>query len=745
MEFLSEAYHRSGNNVKAVEFIEKLQSSSLSRNDSISYIKATFNLAQYDMNIENYEKHLNECLSIMSDIKNDNRLYLEGLTTIGELYYKLENHEEAIKYNKNALCLAEQYYGKNSDYVARSTRLYGSYLNAEMYNEADSLAKITLPIAKQLSYNKYLDILNNYSIVLSRLGRYQEAVEYEKEVVTEYQNTHGENSPLYATACHNLAWDLYAIKEYKQAIHYFKIALNIRKQNFHNNPIDYLLSLEGFVPSCIEENIDCSYYIKEHIDLNKELLSNGVASMTEEQRYKYLYEYLKKRSLDYYVHNIIKEPDYLYNYQLFFKEILLNINRKHDEYTKFIEWKEIQKHLSENDIAIEFSCYQQFNQTNIWSFEALLLKKDWDKPKLVKLFSNPLNNEMDLNNTIHKINDLWKPIMEFINPNDNVYFSLIDILNWFPVESFLILDNNYSSENLIMSDLYNMYRVSSTKEIINIKNSKSQYANIVLYGGLNYDISDEDMISESNKYSRMESHNQMFVSRSFSPDSIRGYKWNKLDNSLYEVDFIEELFKRNNLLTHKYVGNLGNEESFKSLTNKNIDIIHLATHGFYLDDKQNLDNKIYYNNKFNEYNQFGDNFEISMLNTGLILSGGNRAWQGKDIPKSVEDGILLAKEISHMDLNNTDLVVLSACDGGLVESTFLGNFGLQSAFKMAGVQSIIMNLTEVDDQTASIMMKQFYTNLMSGQSKYKAFYNAQRYIRKIKPEYKYWFGWIMLD
>ena len=171
----------------------------------------------------------------------------------------------------------------------------------------------------------------------------------------------------------------------------------------------------------------------------------------------------------------------------------------------------------------------------------------------------------------------------------------------------------------------------------------------------------------------------------------------------------------------------------------------MATHGFYLENKEDLDNKKYYNNKFDRYNQYDDNIEISMLNTGLILSGGNRAWQGKEIPSSIEDGILLAKEISHMDLNNTDLVVLSACDGGAVGNNFLGNFGLSHAFKMAGVQSLIMNLTEVDDQTASIMMKQFYTNLMSGQSKHKAFYNAQRYIRKIKPDHKYWFGWIMLD
>jgi CHAT domain-containing protein len=64
---------------------------------------------------------------------------------------------------------------------------------------------------------------------------------------------------------------------------------------------------------------------------------------------------------------------------------------------------------------------------------------------------------------------------------------------------------------------------------------------------------------------------------------------------------------------------------------------------------------------------------------------------------------------------------------------------------MAGAQTIVMSLTPVDDQTTMAMMNKFYTNLFSGQSKHDAFYNAQRYIRSIKPDPKYWMGWIMLD
>ena len=107
---------------------------------------------------------------------------------VGELYDRLENPKEAIKYNQNALDLEEKYFGKTSNYVARSTRLFGSFINAGMYNEADSLAKITLPIAKKNSYTQNVEILNNYSIVLSRLERYKEAVKCEKEVVGVFKS-----------------------------------------------------------------------------------------------------------------------------------------------------------------------------------------------------------------------------------------------------------------------------------------------------------------------------------------------------------------------------------------------------------------------------------------------------------------------------------------------------------------------------------------------------------------------------
>ena len=115
------------------------------------------------------------------------------------------------------------------------------------------------------------------------------------------------------------------------------------------------------------------------------------------------------------------------------------------------------------------------------------------------------------------------------------------------------------------------------------------------------------------------------------------------------------------------------------------------------------------------------------------------------LPEGVQDGILTAKEISQLDLRDTDLVVLSACETGRGEITSEGVFGLQRAFKMAGVQTLVMSLWKVDDNATSLMMQTFYEHLLSGMSKREAFNLAQAAVRAKYSEPYYWAGFVMLD
>ena len=99
-----------------------------------------------------------------------------------------------------------------------------------------------------------------------------------------------------------------------------------------------------------------------------------------------------------------------------------------------------------------------------------------------------------------------------------------------------------------------------------------------------------------------------------------------------------------------------------------------------------------------------------------------------------------------MDLSNTDLVVLSACETarGDIDASE-GVFGLQRAFKLAGVDYIIMSLWNVPDKETSEFMQLFYSNWLGGMNIYPAFQKTQRdMIKRYRDEPKKWAGFILV-
>lgn len=160
-------------------------------------------------------------------------------------------------------------------------------------------------------------------------------------------------------------------------------------------------------------------------------------------------------------------------------------------------------------------------------------------------------------------------------------------------------------------------------------------------------------------------------------------------------------------------------------------ILHIATHGFFLPDT------------------LQGQEEHPMNRTGLILAGANHAWaRGKPV-SDMEDGILTAFEITTMDLKNTELVVLSACETGLgyiVNNE--GVFGLQRAFKQAGAKNLMVSLWSVPDKATQLLMTQFYQNCLDkNMSLRDALKAAQQWMRG-QNAYKnpyYWAGFVLLE
>ncbi len=144
----------------------------------------------------------------------------------------------------------------------------------------------------------------------------------------------------------------------------------------------------------------------------------------------------------------------------------------------------------------------------------------------------------------------------------------------------------------------------------------------------------------------------------------------------------------------------------------------------------------------------GNAFKFSenpLFRSGLLFAGANNAWLGKPL-LNIDDGILTAYEVSNLYLPNTKLVVLSACETGLGDiQGSEGVYGLQRAFKMAGVQNLIMSLWKVPDVETAEFMEIFYSNLFEGKSVNNAFYLAQNQMKnKYRTEPYKWGAWLLV-
>lgn len=413
-------------------------------------------------------------------------------------------------------------------------------------------------------------------------------------------------------------------------------------------------------------------------------------------------------------------------------------------------WENVKASLNQSTIAVEFVDYMISDSK--YQYAALILRKDWDCPQMIPLCTkeeleqisniNLEDEKWRKNSFARKDLDkryfkkgyslIWSKLEPYINEGDNVYFSPSGLLHQINVE--VLRD----STGLQANEKYNLYRVSSTRQLC-IKKPKIKYTNATLYGGLIYEMDSTQMIAQSRTY---HSTDDYVASRGFVADSTTRVGWKYLPATKSEVEMIARQMHDHRIRPKRYTETAGTEESFKALSGRHIPIIHLATHGFFLKDEEARMQDYFQAFNLEQYRSVEDN---SLKRSGLILAGGQRAWLNEPIPANVEDGILLAEEIATMDLSGTDLVVLSACQTGLGEITSEGVFGLQRAFKKAGVQTLIMSLWRVNDEATSLMMQTFYEQLLSGQSKREAFALAQQAVKEKFIDPYYWAAFIMLD
>lgn len=397
------------------------------------------------------------------------------------------------------------------------------------------------------------------------------------------------------------------------------------------------------------------------------------------------------------------------------------------DYTKGlnIRWQDVQNKLSNDDIAIEFTRYKSFDGSA--TYAATLLKNE-GVPIFVPLCEETeiLNQKKNAYLTTSMSKLLWEPIKRYLKDVKNIFFSPDGQLYNVAIESMPYWDD----VNCLMSQKWNMYRLSSTKELA-ITKEKNDNIMATIYGGIKYDVGVDVLLADSKRYP----HNRSLdFQTNLIGDSIglrKGVEY--LPASKIEAEEICKILAKKieepRLLTEA----IGTEASFKDLSGRKMSLIHIATHGFYW---SKTEASFRADLGFLELNDNRNRVteDKALTRSGLLFAGANNVLTGEQIPKNVDDGILTAKEISHLDLRGLDLIVLSACQTGLGEITSDGVLGLQRGFKKAGAGSLLMSLWNVNDNATKLLMTQFYNNLANGMSKNDALHQAQYYLRDYEEE-----------
>ena len=419
-------------------------------------------------------------------------------------------------------------------------------------------------------------------------------------------------------------------------------------------------------------------------------------------------------------------------------------------------WTDVRNVLQPNEVAIEFahgkhntkdeSVKELYIDDEYPTYYALLIRHDSEYPEAIQLFREDSlraliegKNEQQIYNddstnmaVVHLIVDSLLP---YLKPNESVYFSPSGMLHQ------IAFENMYINDKDLLSNYYSWHRLSSTRQLI-LRTEKSNLQSadsVMLYGGITYDADTTALALESAHYPA-----QALAMRSINKDDINRGKAGSLPGTLEEVKAIKRQLDGAHKTSSLLQGAKANEESFKALSDSSFSVLHIATHGFFW-EKDSAARYEFFKNGLTEEQALRD--IDPMRRCGLLLSGANIALSGKasELPAGVQDGVLTAQEISLLDLSNTKLVILSACETGVGEINGDGVFGLQRAFKKAGVETLIMSLWKVSDVATKMLMTNFYKFWLSGDEIHTAFRKAQQAVREKMDEPTYWAGFIILD
>jgi tetratricopeptide (TPR) repeat protein len=732
------------------------------------YISSLLNMALVENAAGNYTKGIDYCtefLNLMDTIEGKYTFRRAGVRQVLTVSYSgLGDYQKAIEQIKSAISICEQDEAcRNATFYSRLFTVMGdNYYEMKAYERAHKTFEIVHEERlKHLGPNHLLTLMARLKLIemLWLSARNEEAQADLNELMPAYLDIAPVNHLFgfywlkgkihfslgqfgEAYVAHDIA-HRYEKEEFNSSItfmtekelkHFIE-----KKREFFNELVSKVVPFIDYYPKFAELVYDQLITLKA-FELNAALIKNQKYSLDSSSWENV--QLLNARKREFETMQLANEPDtanieQLANDITILERKLIKTNWDIFYIDKEYTWQDMQRQLKPDEAVIEFiHCHPDEHPE---FYAAIVIGADFEQPSLMPFADKSLlrslmvaDNKTDLNNVystkVAVFDSLFSPLFLKIPGVSRIYYAPAGDLHLMNLQAFAW----QSTKGHLNSCEF--VRLNNTKEIVGLDSIRSQINSASLFGGIVYDY-DSTLVAfrDQNVIENLE--------YSLPSLELRGDRsWPFLSFTSEEVANIHDIIEAVNITSHVYSGRAATEEDFYYQQQKSPDILHIATHGYFLEMKPVQSSQV----KSNDISSVTD----PLIRTGLLLANANYAWKtGEKYSPDLEDGILTAYEISLMDLSETKLVVLSACETALGDiDASEGVYGLQRAFKIAGVDKIIMSLWQVPDYHTKELMIQFYKNWLNEKMSIRtALTSAQKSLRDEGYEPFYWAGFVLLE
>ena len=630
--------------------------------------------------------------------------YASLLNQLAQLYIQMNKPEQTEPLLQKAAAIYKKKFTEENPSFAKVQNDLGNFYRMQgRYPEAETALVKAIAIRKTSlgeNHPDYVKSVDNLAVLYWKKGDLSKAYTYFNEAMTKSLDFINQYFPPMSEAEKSKYWDV----------------LQPRFQRFYS----YAMEASATQPDILKDVYDYQIATKALLlnstnKIKKAILSSGDQSLIKD----YLDWISQKETLSRY-YALSKDELKQQNIDIQSQEKQTNaaersLSQRSTDFSKGysnekISYKQVAALLTDTEAVIEIIRVRSFDTdfTDDSRYVVMVLTKSADLPKMVVLDNG---NQVETryakyykNAILQRLSDqysyeqFWAKIDPLVAGKKTLYFSPDGVYNQINVNTLKKADGDY------VLNRFDVVTIGNSKDLLALKNKKASVKKDAFLLGF--------------------------------PDY--GGAAVALPGTKIEIDVVSKILKASGYTVTQREQKVATEANIKGV--KGPSLMHIATHGYFLPDASIGSGSAMGVDAENAKNN-------PLLRSGLILAGAPDPTKEEQVPdlQSNDNGILTAYEAMNLNLEGTDLIVLSACETGLGDvKAGEGVYGLQRAFLVAGANALVMSLWKVDDAATQMLMTNFYTNWTKGGNKLKAFKQAQlQLMTKYKDPY-YWGAFVMM-